>query len=468
MQKVVLNVGFPGSGKSTSRSNFPNYTVLCRDDEGGKIADLLPKLEKALKNDESVILDCTFMSKESRKPFIDMCKSHNVDIECAWYATSIEDCQINVLNRMWDRYGQIFMDKDSIKNHKDAKKDSNMFPINVLFSMRKSFETPSIDEGFSCVTKIKFERKWDSSHKNKAIFLDYDGTLRETVGGNGKFPVKPSEVAARANVIDVLVKYGKQGYRFVGVSNQSGIAKGDLTKEDAEACFDETNKQVGLDIEYMYCPHRIPPASCYCRKPQSGMAMHFIKKYSLNPKECIMVGDMTSDKTFAERLGMKFVHADEFFVIEDEPEVPVTPYTVEHTKDGISVNGVELSKSEAKDMISDIWEALSHHNDYEIFSRAEIDTSKIPQCYFACGVFDPSEKYDEMQYSFLFDRGEGKPRADAYYESTKDEKEYLELILREVKLHESMENSYESRLDQKVVVERLKDFGLKEIECWWH
>ena len=273
MNQVVLNVGFPGSGKSTNRNKFPRHVVLCRDDIGGNVIDLLPRLEIALKNGQNAILDCTFITKESRKPFIEICKKHGSTITCNWFNTSIEDCQINVLNRMWDKYGEIFMNKESLKK---VNKDSNMFPINVLFSMRKNFEKPTLGEGFDKVEIIPFKRLWGPEMVNKAIFLDYDGTLRETVGGNGKFPVKPSEVAVRANASEVLSKYQKDGYRLLGVSNQSGIAKGDLTKEDAEACFNETNDKLGIDIEYMYCSHRIPPASCYCRKPQSGMGMYFI------------------------------------------------------------------------------------------------------------------------------------------------------------------------------------------------
>ena len=50
-----------------------------------------------------------------------------------------------------------------------------------------------------------------------------------------------------------------------------------------------------------------------CFKPMPGMGAEFIEKYKLNPSECIMVGDMTSDKTFAKRCGFQFMDAEEFF-----------------------------------------------------------------------------------------------------------------------------------------------------------
>jgi D-glycero-D-manno-heptose 1,7-bisphosphate phosphatase len=308
-----MTVGFPASGKSTSIKEYTKngYVHLSRDNEGGKVIDLLPKLEKELDSNKNVVLDCTYLTIESRKPFIEVCKSRGIPINCLWVSTSTEDCQINALNRMWDRYGKIFFDTEDLK---EVKKDPNMFPIGVIFKMKKEFEKPTVSEGFEKIIKVNFERKWDSSLNGKAIFLDYDGTLRECIGGNGKYPVKPSEVSVRPNVAKVLSEYRKKGYILVGVSNQSGIGKGHLTKEDAEACFKETNRQIGIDIEYCYCPHTIPPANCYCRKPQSGMAIRFIRKYNLDPTQCLMVGDMTTDETFANRLGMKFINADKFFL----------------------------------------------------------------------------------------------------------------------------------------------------------
>jgi histidinol phosphatase-like enzyme len=52
---------------------------------------------------------------------------------------------------------------------------------------------------------------------------------------------------------------------------------------------------------------------CYCRKPQSALGVYFIEKYKLDPRKCVMVGDQTTDKTFAKRFGMEYVDEKEFF-----------------------------------------------------------------------------------------------------------------------------------------------------------
>ena len=111
-----------------------------------------------------------------------------------------------------------------------------------------------------------------------------------------------------------ILDYEKRGYLLLGASNQSGIAKGTLTAADAEACFVETLSQLGVKFgEVKYCPHKVPPISCYCRKPGPGMGVELIVKYKLDPRQCIYVGDLGTDKSFAERCGFTFAEHNEFF-----------------------------------------------------------------------------------------------------------------------------------------------------------
>jgi len=111
----------------------------------------------------------------------------------------------------------------------------------------------------------------------------------------------------------IIKDFQKKGYKILGASNQSGIGKGSVKQEQVVACFEETNRQLGVKIEYSFCPHRIPPVSCYCRKPHPGMGAVFIETHKLNPADCIMVGDMTTDETFAKRCGFQYVDVNQFF-----------------------------------------------------------------------------------------------------------------------------------------------------------
>jgi len=312
MSEVVMLVGSPASGKSSVAKPYADqgYVHISRDKSGGKVADLLPVFESNLKKNNNIILDNTYPTPKSRQPFIELAKKHNIPIRCEVMGTSMEDSSINSLHRMWDRYGKLFLEPNSLK---EVSKDPNMFPIVVLFKYRKEFVKPDKNEGFSEIKKIPFKRQPLKNHDNKALILDYDDTLRTVKEGSKyKFPTNVNEIDMLPGRTNKLKQYKKDGYILLGVSNQSGIARGQLSEDDACSCFEHTNKKLGVDIEYSYCPHNVPP-SCYCRKPQSGLGVMWIRKYKLDPAQTIYVGDQTTDKTFAKRLGFKYFDAKDFF-----------------------------------------------------------------------------------------------------------------------------------------------------------
>jgi HAD superfamily hydrolase (TIGR01662 family) len=310
MSQVTMVMGFPASGKSTLTKDLveKGAVSLNRDTEGGTIADLLPKMEVLLKDNKDIVLDNLFALAEVRKPFIELAKKQGADISCLLMGTSIEDAQFNAVQRAIGLLGQ-FPNPEVIKK----AKHTNVFPPLVLFKYKKEFQKPTTDEGFSEVKTIKFVRKVDPTFTNKAIILDYDGTLRECINGNGKYPVAKDQIEIKPNRKAVLDAYKKKGYLLLGMSNQSGVAKGELTHETAVELFEHTNKLIGVDIEFRFCPHQSAPISCYCRKPMNGAGVEFIMKHKLDAKQCIMVGDYTSDETFAKRSGFQYADQADFF-----------------------------------------------------------------------------------------------------------------------------------------------------------
>jgi len=302
--------GPPASSKSTQTKLFveKGFISLNRDTEGGTIPSLLPKMEALLKQGKDVVLDNLFPTIEVRKPFIDLAKKYNNQIDCVFMNTSIEDCTFNVVQRSFNLIGK-FPSPEAIK----LAKHTNIFHPVVLFKYKKEFEKPTLAEGFSSVEVIPFIRKDDPTFTGKALILDYDSTIRECIGGNEKFPVSKDQIRILPKRKEVIQSYKDQGYLILGVSNQSGVAKGDLTYDKAVELFDYTNELLGIDIDYKFCPHQSAPISCYCRKPQVGLFVDFMLKYKLNRKDCLFVGDMTSDKTFSTRAGIKYIDQKDFF-----------------------------------------------------------------------------------------------------------------------------------------------------------
>lgn len=307
---INLVCGAPASGKSSLTKELTKNGAISlnRDTENGTILSLLPKMENLLKENKDIVLDNLFPTAEIRKPFIDLAKQYNTEISCFWMSTSIEDAQYNFVLRAFNLINKFPM-PEAIK----AAKHSNIFPPVVFFKYRKEFQKPDLNEGFSKIDKIEFIRKYNPDFTNKALFLDFDGTLRECINGNNKYPISKDQIEIKPNCSKILKSYRDQGYILLGISNQSGVHKGDLTEQTAHELFQHTNKLLDVDIDYRFCSHQSAPISCYCRKPQNGIFVEFLLKYKLDPKQCKFVGDYKTDETFSKRSGIEYIDQAEFF-----------------------------------------------------------------------------------------------------------------------------------------------------------
>ncbi len=304
-------MGYNAAGKSTLVQSYVDqgFHRINRDTNGGTLEECATDAKNALRNfGKPVVLDNTYPSVKSREAIIAAAKSSGVPITCVHLTTSMEDAQLNACLRMVKKTGKILGPDDFKK-----VKDPNLFPPAAIYRYRKEFEKPTYAEGFNTIVEVDFERKWGPEYSNKAVIVDYDGTLRLSKGAQ-KFPIKKEDIKILPKRAEILAEFKKRGYLILGASNQSGVAKKQLTHEECHRRFVDTNELLGNPVDdFMFCPHSVPPIVCFCRKPAPGIGAYFIEKYKLNPSQCLMVGDMGSDKSFAARCGFQFVDANEFF-----------------------------------------------------------------------------------------------------------------------------------------------------------
>jgi len=135
-----------------------------------------------------------------------------------------------------------------------------------------------------------------------AVLLDRDGTLIEDVPYNKD----PSRVLARPGVGAALARLRGTGVRLAIVSNQSGIGRGRLTREQADAVMDRAVELLGPFDDVRICPHR-PEDGCACRKPAPGLLLDAASALGVPALRCAVIGDIGADVRAAQAAGMRAV-----------------------------------------------------------------------------------------------------------------------------------------------------------------
>jgi D-glycero-D-manno-heptose 1,7-bisphosphate phosphatase len=137
------------------------------------------------------------------------------------------------------------------------------------------------------------------------ILLDRDGTLIT----EQDYLKDPRKVRFLPGSIAGLKRLARAGYPMVVISNQSGIGRGLMTRQDVERVnrrFLQLLKNQGVRLGVYYCPHH-PKINCACRKPKLKLVKQAAHDLGLSWKNCISVGDKKCDVAMGRRTGGKGV-----------------------------------------------------------------------------------------------------------------------------------------------------------------
>jgi D-glycero-D-manno-heptose 1,7-bisphosphate phosphatase len=133
-----------------------------------------------------------------------------------------------------------------------------------------------------------------------AVLLDRDGTLVADVPYNGEPElVRPMPTAGAA-----LARLRAAGVPTAVVSNQSGIARGCLTREQVDAVNARTTALLGPLGPFFVCPHG-PQEGCRCRKPAPGLVLEAAAALGVPVSSCALIGDIGSDVEAARAAGAR-------------------------------------------------------------------------------------------------------------------------------------------------------------------
>ena len=135
-----------------------------------------------------------------------------------------------------------------------------------------------------------------------AVLLDRDGTLVVDVPYNGD----PDRVEPMPGAAEALARLRGAGVKTALVSNQSGIARGLLTRAEVDAVNARVEALLGPVGPVAICPHG-PDDGCACRKPRPGLVFEAAKRLGVAPDRCAVIGDIGADMGAAAAAGARGV-----------------------------------------------------------------------------------------------------------------------------------------------------------------
>ncbi|MFD8595286.1 D-glycero-alpha-D-manno-heptose-1,7-bisphosphate 7-phosphatase [Kitasatospora sp. NPDC059646] len=159
------------------------------------------------------------------------------------------------------------------------------------------------------------EQRRAAGHRTAAVLLDRDGTLIEGIAYNGD----PGRVYPRRGVREALEELRALGLPLGVVTNQSGVGRGILTRDQVEVVNRRVEEMLGPFDVWAVCPHT-PADRCECRKPAPGLVLAAIRALRADPRHATVIGDTGADLAAAAAAGAHGILVPSLATLPEEIE----------------------------------------------------------------------------------------------------------------------------------------------------
>ena len=150
-------------------------------------------------------------------------------------------------------------------------------------------------------------------NKQKAVFLDRDGTINKYIG----FLRDLDDFELIDGVASAIKAINVSGYLAIVVTNQPVIARGEVSFEELQEIHNKMETLLGEQGAYVdaiyYCPHHPHKGyegerpelkiECDCRKPKPGMLLQAAKDFNIDLEHSWMIGDGENDIAAGKNAG---------------------------------------------------------------------------------------------------------------------------------------------------------------------
>lgn len=193
--------------------------------------------------------------------------------------------------------GYAIVNRDVLNLIPDANENFEKTVYPQLIEKKQMYATVTEHRYYSVGSweRIKLTEQFFSPRK--FIFLDRDGTINIRPP-QAQYIESPEEFKWLPYAKESIKRLNDNGYEIILISNQPGIARGNLTEEILQEIHKKMNNElheIGADIKHIYyCPHNWDDG-CDCRKPKPGMFFKAQKDLSIDLTKCWMLGDDERD-----------------------------------------------------------------------------------------------------------------------------------------------------------------------------
>ncbi len=212
-----------------------------------------------------------------------------------------------------------------IENLREAKKTDldrellkPLIPSGKIYAYRspeyvKDMGTPERIREVEKDIQTGFVKSRNLSCKQKAVFLDRDGTINKYIG----FLRNIDDFELIDGVAEAIRRINRSGYLVIVITNQPVIARGDVTWEELYEIHRKMETLLGQQGAYIddifICPHHPDKGfpgerpeykfECDCRKPKPGLIFQAAEKYNIDLSQSWMIGDSVTDMKAGESAG---------------------------------------------------------------------------------------------------------------------------------------------------------------------
>lgn len=179
----------------------------------------------------------------------------------------------------------------------------------------KDMGTPDRYESVCRDTENGLVGRRNLKNKQKAIFLDRDGTINEFVG----FLRDTDDFRLLDGVGEAVRKINDSEYLAIVITNQPVIARGEVTVQYLREIHNKMETLLGAEGAYInalyYCPHHPDGGfegevkelkiNCDCRKPKPGLILRAAEDFNIDLSGSWMIGDSDTDVLCGKNAGCR-------------------------------------------------------------------------------------------------------------------------------------------------------------------